>query len=140
MNESTVFTIQSVYKLIVALMLLLVVALGWDLLRNPMPGTLFFFCVSVGLALWSGLTTLQRVELTENSICLSAPLRPQRCVAFRQLISVTEEGRVNPTLTVLYHPQQANGLLDLESAQSLFLPAVQNQEELLAHLQARVPV
>ena len=127
------------YKFIVLGGLLLAVALGWGLTRRFALDALFFFALSLALIAWSLYAMLSRVEITADRIILLTPLRANRQVEFRQLISVSENGRFNPVLTLLYHPRRADNLLDLDDAHSLILPAVHEQATLLALLEARSP-
>jgi hypothetical protein len=128
------------YKLLAVLSLLLAAGMGWDLAQALSPGALLFLAVSLGIAAWSILAMCSRVEVAPASICLVTLLHGCRCVDFRQLSSVTEDGRVNPVITIIYHPQLENGLLDLDHVDTMHLPAVTDQAELLAHLQARMPI
>ena len=127
------------YKFIAFCCLLLVGVFGWSLTQRFSLDSLFFFVISLGLVAWSCYAMLSRVETTTDGIILVTPLQLNRRVEFRQLISVSENGRFNPVLTLLYHPRRADGLLDLDDAHSLILPAVDEQAALLEILEARLP-
>ena len=127
------------YKFIALCCLLLAAALGWNLIRRFSLDTLFFFVISLALIAWSLYGILSRVEITADSLVLFTPLRANRQVEFRQLIGVSENGRFNPVLTLLYYPRLADGLLDLDDAHSLILPSVNEQEQLLELLEASAP-
>lgn len=77
-----------------------------------------------------------RVELDRHGLQLRTPLRRQR-VEFRQIDSAAEAGRIARGIVVTYHPLTPDGLLDLDTLHSVALPAVEDQETLLAALQAR---
>jgi hypothetical protein len=56
------------------------------------------------------------------------------------MVSVSEGGRLGGrSVTVLFHPLEANGLVDLAGADSLIVPEVDDHDGLLAALEARVP-
>jgi hypothetical protein len=135
-----VYVPHPIYRVVAGLCLVLAVLLAGQVLRVFTPAALLFCVISLAIALWCLGESWCQVELHPTSFCVTLPLRPAQWVEFHQLISVTENGRLNPVITVVYHPRLDNGLLDLEAVRSLLLPAVTEQETLLAHLQARLPV
>lgn len=128
------------YKLLALISILLAAGTGWELAQDLTAGALLFFCISLSIAVWSILAMFSRVELPPAGVCLATLLHGSRCVDYRQFVSVTENGRLSPVITLVYHPQQESGLLDLDHVDTLQLPAVTGQAELLAHLQERTPV
>ena len=70
---------------------------------------------------------------------VGAPLAQPLQVQFRQLAEVSEEGRLQRVILLLYHPLCADGLVDLDDLHSLALPALEEQTDLLEILQARTP-
>ncbi len=112
--------------------------------RGSLPiDDLLFLLISLGIALWGAFTALSRVEFTVKSIHIRSPLGSSlfrvRSVEHRQLIDITLGGRLGKSVVLLYHPKLENGLLDLEAANSLFLPVVRNQQDLYNRLKAQVP-
>jgi hypothetical protein len=63
---------------------------------------------------------------------------PQQ-VQFRQLVEVSEEGRFQRVIVLLYHPLRSQGLVELDDLRSLALPALEAQTDLLELLQTRTP-
>lgn len=118
---------------------LVMVGFAWELGRAFTVEGLFFCLVGIGLLLWSLAALGKRVRLTNTGLCVEQPFQRPRCVEFRQLLTVNEEGRFNPVITLVYHPALANGLLDLDAAVSVELPALRAQNELLTVLQERQP-
>ena len=108
--------------------LVMVALIRWDLTRRVEVGTMLFFGVSLGLVLWNVRAALTRVTLMPDRVVLHVPLAQERTVEFRQLLSVTEEGRLSHAILVAYHPHAGNGLLDLEDVQNPALPTLQGQE------------
>lgn len=133
------FTPHPIYRWLTLGCLILSGLLGWRLWQEFMAATLFFVAVSFGASLWFGHALLCRVQLDEHSVILQRPLRRFCRVEFRQLLSVTESGRLTQTLLLLYYPRQSDSLLDLEHIHHLQLPAVSDQEKLLMALEARIP-
>jgi hypothetical protein len=127
------------YKFIALFCVLFMAGFGWQLTRNFSLDVLFFLVLSLGLLIWSLYAMFSYLEATAKSLTLFTPLRASRQIEFRQLISVSENGRFNPVLTLLYYPRQADGLLDLDDVHSLILPAVAEQQTLLELLEASAP-
>ncbi len=139
MSNTKRYTSDLRYKFIALLCLFFVFGFAWNLIRLFALETLFFLVLSLAVVVWSVLAMLNYVEVGADTIVLFAPLQASRPVRFRQLISVSENGRFNPVITLIYHPQRADGLLDLDRVQSLILPALTEQQELLDRLEASVP-
>jgi hypothetical protein len=123
------------------------VAFGWKLVTAWLGGqgvqwdALFFLVLMVGLMAWALWQIPARVETAPRSITLTRPFISPRTVEYRQLFSVTENGRVGGrSISLVYHPLRDDGLLDLDDARSLILPEVENQEALLELLESRKPV
>ncbi|MEZ4865282.1 MAG: hypothetical protein R3C14_28490 [Caldilineaceae bacterium] len=123
-----------------ALLCLLILALLLRMLfaRSDLE-TLFFCTIMLLAALWFGYNAFCRVEINATTLILHKPIGASAVVTFQQLVSATESGRLITALTLLYHPRQPDGLLDLDSAQSLNIPAVQNQEQLHETILAKIP-
>src|SRR5215204_4320367 len=86
-----------------------------QLWRAPTAGSALFLLIALGIVVWGSDAALSRVILSAGELCLLTPLRGRRCVQLRQLASVTEGGRINPVVGLVYHPQLENGLLDLDT-------------------------
>ncbi len=112
---------------------------AWDLTRRADAGSALYLMISVALVLWNARIALTRVALLPDRITLTAPLARPRQIEFRQLMSVTEEGRMGRALLVAYHPHAGNGLLDLDDVETAALPMLQDQDTLYATLAKRTP-
>jgi hypothetical protein len=139
MSNSKRYSSDLRYKFIALLCLFFVLGFAWNLTRTFSLETLFFFVLSLAVVGWSVLAMRSYVEVSADNLVLFAPLQTSRAVRFRQLISVSENGRFNPVITIIYHPARADGLLDLDNTHSLILPALSEQQELLELLEARLP-
>lgn len=137
--ETRVFAPSGFYGVVTALGIVVAALFGWEFGRTPGLGALLFLGIGIGITLWSLRAQTSRVAVTRATLCLVRPWQAERCVAFRQLVSVAETGRLNPVLLLVYHPAQATGLLDLDSVETLELPAVRDQDALLAQLKANTP-
>lgn len=140
MNIKNQFYPHTRYRLLSVLWLSLALLFAWDMLRAPSLGIGFFLLVSLGLLVWNVRAALSKVWLTEHGVTVFFPLTGERSVDFRQLVSVSAAGRFGAAITLIYHPRQSNGLVDLDRAVSLFLPTVEEQGTLLAALEERTPL
>lgn len=106
-------------------------------------GALFFMGLSLAVAGWQWRAARTRITLESDRVRVAVPWSTPRTIEFRQMLSVVQEGRVNPALLILYHPHtdrhSEGGLLDLDAVQSLSLPAVENQQALLERLEGQIP-
>ena len=146
-SQSTTYRTSMRYRLMTLVGILVTIAFGWTLAGTWMRGeglaydALFFCLVTIGFTLWSLYQVLSAVEITNQRITLQTPLSTPRTIECRQLFSVTENGRVGGrSISLVYHPLRADGLLELDDARSLILPEVSGQDQLLAWIEARTPV
>jgi len=135
---SQTFLPHPLYRWLTLSSFLLTGLLGWGLIERMTLEEFFFFLLSATISLWFGNALFSRIQLQERTITLHTPLRGVQEVDFRQLVSAAEASRVMHSLSLLYHPRQPDGLLDLEQIQLLRLPAVVDQEQLLIALEARI--
>ncbi|NJN84028.1 MAG: hypothetical protein HC802_18295 [Caldilineaceae bacterium] len=136
---STNFATHPRYKLLTFGCLLLAALFGWSLQSSRDVAALLFCIACLAMAIWFGREMLSRVSVTENAVQVKAPLGQLQSVDFRQLLSVSEEGRLTRVITLLYHPKREDGLLDLDDVHSLHLPALEDQWELLELLETKAP-
>lgn len=127
------------YVLITAVAVLSIPALIWLLLRGVDLAGVLFLLFAVGLLFFAVRGLLSRVEVDERGLTLLQPLARPQAVQYRQLAEVSEEGRLQRVILLLYHPLRPDGLLDLDDLRSLALPALEEQSDLLEILQARAP-
>lgn len=100
---------------------------------------LVFFLISIGVAIWAIWNLFSRVELRKESVSLRNPLGRRTTVEFRQTISAIESGRFGNSISLLYHPFSSSGLIDVDDADTLYLPKVENQSELLEQFHKKIP-
>jgi hypothetical protein len=135
-----IYTSHFLYRLLTALCVLLLLLFVWQLYNRWDWGALLF----AGVAIWSAIRCMRfmssKVEITEDRVRVLAPGAEPREVEFRQLSDVYEEGRGLKSILLLYHPRGENGLVALDEERTLLLPAVNQHEELLAALMAKVQV
>jgi hypothetical protein len=141
MTTSTAVTFRphASYVLIAGVAIIAVPVLLWLLWREVELATVLFLLFAVGLLLFAVRSLLSRVEVDEHGLMIFRPLAAPQQVQFRQLLEVSEEGRFQRVIVLLYHPLQPQGLVALDDLRSLALPAVEAQTELLELLQARTP-
>lgn len=153
MNEPRSFSAHPLYRILFIVCTLLTALFAWSLgstLAHNLRmggtlawsvaewGALFFLVIMLALSIWTMRQMFSRVELTPAGVTLFAPLLGEHHVDFRQCMGVSEGGRIGRSLTLLYHPVGADGLLDLDSVQSLTLPNVRDQETLIEHLREKI--
>jgi len=136
---TTVYRPHPRYMLMIAIALICAFALGWMLLRSFDWGTLIFLAFAAGLLVIALSSLFSRVEVEDQGIRLARPLLPDIAISYRQLSEVTEEGRLQRVILILYHPLRDDGLVDLDDLRSQALPALEEQAELLELLQAKTP-
>ena len=147
------FRPHPIYYLLIGVMMILACLLAWGMSNGITLGEVLFFgitMVAVSYFLFSVMTSL---TVTDTAISVRHPLKllntpswPQthgtqagEKIVFRQLISVERTGRILPALTLLYHPMQANQLIDTDRIIHITLPMVTNQDALHARLEAAIP-
>ena len=135
----TRFPVQRSYGLIAIVSLAVAGLFAWSLLQAPEMPSYLFLATSLGVLGWSVRMALTTVSLTPSQLIVRIPLARPHNVEFGQILSVTEEGRIGKSIVVAYHPRTEDGLLDLDSARAVVLPAVKDQETLLEQLIERAP-
>lgn len=138
-NHQQVYRTHALYSWVVLLLVLLTLVLGWGTLQAFSREGLFFLLVMLAITLWFGRLIGNQVTLDERGLTVIAPLRAPQRIDFGQLLSVSESGRLFVVCTLLYHPRQPTGLLDLETVHSITLPTLTAQDQLLATLTAQIP-
>ena len=127
------------YVLMAGIAAVCLALLGWQLLGRADLGLLLFFGVALGLLFFALRGIGSRVEVDALGLTLFRPLSPPLRILYRQIVQVTEEGRLQRVLVVLYYPLAADALLDLDGVRSQALPALDDQAELLDLLQTKTP-
>ncbi len=139
MAEVPVYFPRPVYRFFAVGGAAVAVLFAWEVVREFSLPSLFFLLAAVGFAVVYLRWTLMRLELTANGVTVHAPLRSPRHILFRQMITCDEAGRISPGLSLVYWPVSADGLVDMDTPRTLFLPAVARQAELLEALEERMP-
>jgi len=127
------------YRWATLLLALLTLVLAWSVVQNFSREGIFFLLVMLAITGWFGRMIGQQVVLDERGLTWTAPLRRSRRIDFGQLLGVGESGRFLLVLTLLYHPRQPTGLLDLEAVHSITLPTMAAQDQLLTMLRDQIP-
>jgi hypothetical protein len=139
MEAIAIYRAHPRYRLFALICVGLVLLFAWQLWHKFEAGSAIFFVVVLGLLAWYGRAAGSRVEVDPTRLTLYTPLAAPRSVEFRQLAGVSEEGRMGQAILVLYHPLREHGLVELDEIRSLALPAMTDQETLLAALARQVP-
>lgn len=131
---------QNIYRVAALLSLVVTALFAWDLVQGVEAGSVLFLAVSAGVLAWSVRTAQTHVSLTSEQLVVERPFADPQRIDYGQILSVTEEGRMNKSLVIAYHPRSQDGLLDLERASAVSLPAVQHQDALYEELVRRAPL
>jgi len=134
----THYRAASIYLFLLGASILAVLVCVWSLWVQFDWITLIFLFGCLYAAWTFGVQWRSRVALDLQGLSLHAPFQSQR-VEYRQLDAAGEAGRLVRRIVVTYHPLRDNGLLDLDELRSVTLPAVDQQIELLALLEAKRP-
>lgn len=125
------------------LCLAVTLAVGWSVRSNWALEGIAFFLIGAAITGWFVYTALVKVAVDATGVWVMAPLRTARKVEFRQLLSTSESGRLLSVLTLIYHPlwdqTPETRLLNLETVESLTLPALLGQEALFDLLETKRP-
>ena len=147
-SETVHYPTSPRYKILVGAGFTLSLLLGWETVRaftgggdGDVPwGTLFFLVITLGITTWYGREMLSIVRLSPDALEVTRRPGTTRIVEFRQMVSVSDAGRLGGrSITVVFYPLEADGLVDLDGADSLIVPEVDDHDGLLDALEARVP-
>ena len=138
MNETGSYSGHHLYRVLTALCVLLAALFGWQLYQRWDWGALLFLAVAAWSALRCSILMSSEIEVTDDQVRILSPGSAPRVVDFRQCSAVYEEGRGLKSILLLYHPRNDAGIIATDEEATLALPAVNQHEQLLATLMARV--
>lgn len=134
-----IYQARRIYQVFTLLGLLVTLLFVWTLTQQFDWITFVFLTFAAIFAIVNLRWALTRVELTPSGVTLYEPLIQPTHVDFRRMVTVNEAGRMFPGVSIVYYPVGQDGLLDMEDPRSLFLPAVEKQDELLTVLHNEIP-
>ncbi len=138
MSEDRLYRPQRSYTLMAYAGALVALLFAWEVGRNFAWPTLFFFVIALAFAAANLRWATTQVELTPTGLTCHRRFAAPLHIDFRQIVTVTQAGRMTTGITLIYYPLAANGLIDLDDPRSLFLPAMERQDELLAIVQQKI--
>jgi hypothetical protein len=138
-SEPHLYYSRRIYQAFMLIGLLVTLLFVWTLRQGFDWLTFLFLAFAAIFAIINLRWARTRVELTPSGLTLYEPLNQPNHVDFRQMIAVHLAGRFFPGLSLVYYPIGQNGMLDMEDPRTLFLPALDNQDELLNVLQHEIP-
>ena len=139
MKDPNLYPAHRIYQFLALIGVAVALLFVWTLARDFEWMTFLFFAVAVTFSFINLRWMFTRAELTPSGLTLHEPLNDAVHVDFRQMVAVYEAGRVVPGVSLVYYPLRANGLVDMDDARSLFLPALERQDELLSVLSREIP-
>jgi hypothetical protein len=101
--------------------------------------SLLFFGTATLFSFYNLRWMLIRLELTPAGITLYEPLRQPQHIDFRQIADFHESGRLVMGISMVYYPIGSGGLVEMDAPQSLFIPALEKQAEVIHVLNQSVP-
>lgn len=138
MSEATVYTPRRSYTVLAGAGALLALLFAWEIGQSFDWATLFFAVVALLFAGVNLFSALSSVELTPTGLTAHRRFASPQHIDFRQIVSVATAARLSTGLSLVYYPLRGDGLLDLDTPRSLFLPSLERQEDLLATLQREI--
>lgn len=138
MSKSLIYTPRRSYTLLAYVGALLALLFAWEIGQSFDWASLFFLVVALLFAGVNLLSALGSVELTPTGLTAHRRFAAPQHIDFRQIVSVAAAGRLTTGLSLVYYPLRGDGLLDLDTPRTLFLPSLERQEELLAILQREI--
>jgi len=136
-QPQTIFRPQPRYWLLAGLALGTTAMLLWEMRSGFAWESALFAGIGIAGGLWALWMATTRIEITPTALRLLRPVGGKE-IGNRQLISVSTQGRFLGVLTVLYHPRNANGMIDTNRVASLLAPGMVNAQELLDLLEERI--
>jgi uncharacterized protein (DUF58 family) len=133
-SDPRIYVASRIYRLLTLVGLAVALLFVWTLTQLFDLISFAFFLAAILFALMNVRWLLTRVELTPSGITRHDPISAPQHVDFRQMVTVSEAGRITPGVSIVYYPVAESGLVDMEEPRSIFLPAMEKQDELLAIL------
>lgn len=104
---------------------------AWELSQRFAWPTLFFFVIALAFAVTYLLWASVQVELTPTGLTIHRRFAAPHHINFPQIVSIEEAGRMTTGLTLVYYPLTEKKMIDLDDPRSLFLPGMNDQDQLL---------
>lgn len=139
MSNPRLYPAHRLYSLMTIVGIGVALLFAWTLTNRFDWFDLIFFVVASLFALINLRWMFTRGELTPSGLTLHEPLTGPTHIDFRQMVAVFEAGRMLPGVSLVYYPLRENGLLEMDEPHTLFLPAMERQDELLAVLNHEIP-
>ncbi len=138
MSESRLFRPRPSYAPTAIGGMVVALLFAWELGQNFAWATLFFFLIALFFTAVNLLSAMSHVEVTPTGLIFYRRFRSPLDMEFRQIVTISEAGRMTSGLSLVYFPSGHNGLIDLDDPRSIFLPGVAHQDELLALVRQRI--
>lgn len=138
-SEPLLYVARRIYSALTLLGVVVTLLFVWTLLQAFDWFALIFLTMAALFAIINLRWMLTRAELTPSGLTLHEPLLSPTHIDFRQMVVVYEAGRALPGISLVYYPLAGNGLVNMDEPRTLFLPALENQEELLSILNREIP-
>jgi hypothetical protein len=138
-SEPHLYTARRIYQVFALIGILVTLLFVWTLTQTFDWMTLLFLIFAMLFAVYNLRWMLTRTELTPSGLTLYEPFNQPIHVDFRQIVAVYETGRITPGVSIVYYRLADNGLIDIDDPNTLFLPALENQQEFMRILRHEIP-
>ncbi|RLT43533.1 MAG: hypothetical protein DWI57_04230 [Chloroflexi bacterium] len=138
MSDAQLFRPRRSYTLMAWLGLAVALLFAWELYQAFDGMTLFFLLIALCFFAANLRWAVSPVELTPNGLVCRRTFAAPLAIAFRQIATCEESGRMGKGISLIYYPLADNGLIDLDKPTSYFLPGLENQRELLEIVQRQL--
>lgn len=109
-----------------------------DLFRGARWDTILFAVIGLVGGLWALWMATTRVYVLEDGLLVRRFTALYK-VDYQQLLSADVQGRFLGVLSLVYHPRLDNGLIDTDQVGSMLVPALVDQDQLVATIESRIP-
>jgi hypothetical protein len=138
-SEPHLYVARRIYGGLTLVGFLVILLFVWTLSQGFDWFTLIFLSLAALFAVVNLRWMLTRAELTPSGLTLHEPMLQPTHIDFRQMVAVYEAGRTLPGISLVYYPLAGNGLVNMDDPRTLFLPAMEKQDELLSILNHEIP-
>lgn len=138
-SEPHLYAARRIYQIFALIGVLVTLLFVWTLTQTFDWLTLLFLVFAALFAIFNLRWMFTHAELTPSGLTLYEPFDQTTHIDFRQMVTVYEAGRIVPGVSIVYYQLADNGLIDMDEPRTLFLPALEDQQEFLRILHHEIP-
>lgn len=138
-SDRHLYPARRIYQIFALIGLVMTLLFVWTLSQTFDWLTLLFMVSTAFFMMVNARWMLMRAELTPSGLTIHGPFDQTTHIDFRQMAEVHEAGRMAPGVGIVYYGLAENGLIEMDELQTIFLPALEDQQEFLQILRNEVP-